>query len=40
MFSEGSSLKELNLANFNINYVIDMRYMLFRCKLLNGLDLT
>ena len=32
MFSECSSLKELNLNNFNTNNVTDMRYMFSKCS--------
>ena len=32
MFFECSSLKELNLSNFNTNNVIDMNAMFFGCS--------
>ena len=32
MFSECSSLKELNLSNFNTNNVTDMSYMFAQCS--------
>ena len=32
MFSECSSLKELNLSNFNTDNVINMKYMFHRCS--------
>ena len=32
MFSECSSLKELNLSNFNTNNVTNMRYMFSGCS--------
>ena len=32
MFYECSSLKELNLNNFNTNNVTDMRYMFYGCS--------
>ena len=32
MFSRCSSLKELNLNNFNTNNVIYMRYMFYGCS--------
>ena len=32
MFSFCSSLKELNLSNFNTNNVTNMRYMFYECS--------
>ena len=32
MFSYCSSLKELNISNFNTNNVTDMRYMFSKCS--------
>ena len=40
MFAECSSLKELNLNNFNTNNVIDMRSMFSRCSSLKELNLN
>ena len=40
MFCNCSSLKSLNLINFNIKYVIDMGYMFKGCKSLIDLDLS
>ena len=39
MFTGCSSLKELNLSNFNTNNVTDMRYMFDGCSLLKELNL-
>ena len=40
MFSECSLLKELNINNFNINNVTNMRYMFSECSLLKELNLN
>ena len=40
MFAYCSSLKELNLSNFNTKKVTDMAHIFFRCKSLKELDLT
>ena len=40
MFSRCSSLKELNLSNFNTNNVTDMSYMFSRCTSLTTLNLS
>ena len=40
MFYECSSLKELNLSNFNTNNVTDMGYMFYKCSSLRELDLS
>ena len=39
MFYECSSLKELNLNNFNTNNVTNMSWMFCRCSSLNELNL-
>ena len=40
MFSRCSSLKELNLSNFNINNVTNMSWMFSFCSSLNELNLS
>ena len=40
MFFECSSLKELNLSNFNTDNVTNMSYMFSGCKLLKELDIS
>ena len=40
MFSGCSSLKELNLSNFNINNVTNMRWMFYGCSSLKELNLS
>ena len=40
MFSECSSLKELNISNFNTSNVTNMRNMFFKCKSLKVLNLS
>ena len=40
MFRECSSLKELNLNNFNTNNVTDMRYMFWGCSSLKELNIS
>ena len=40
MFSGCSSLKELNLSNFNTNNVTNMRYMFYKCSSLKELNLS
>ena len=40
MFSECSSLKELNLNNFNTNNVTDMSYMFRGCSSLKELNIN
>ena len=40
MFNGCSSLKELNLSNFNTNNVTDMRYMFKGCSSLKELNLS
>ena len=40
MFNGCSSLKELNLSNFNTNKVIDMSSMFSRCSSLKKLNLN
>ena len=40
MFSGCSSLKELNLSNFNTNNVTNMSYMISGCSSLKGLNLS
>ena len=40
MFSRCSSLKELNLSNFNTNNVTNMRYMFYECSSLKELNLS
>ena len=40
MFYECSSLKELNLNNFNTNNVTDMSYMFYECSSLKELNLN
>ena len=40
MFSGCSSLKELNLNNFNTSKVTDMRGMFNNCTLLKGLNIN
>ena len=40
MFSGCSSLKELNLNNFNTNNVTDMRDMFYGCSSLKELNLS
>ena len=40
MFSGCSSLKELNLINFNINNVTNMSYMFCECSSLKELNLN
>ena len=40
MFSECSSLKELNLSNFNTNNVTIMRSMFYGCSSLKELNLS
>ena len=39
MFSGCSSLKQLNLKNFNTNNVIDMSNIFYRCSSLKELNL-
>ena len=39
MFYNCSSLKELDLSNFNTNNVTNMSYMFFGCSSLNELNL-
>ena len=39
MFFQCSSLKELNLSNFNINNITDMEYMFYVCSSLIELNL-
>ena len=40
MFNGCSSLKELNLSNFNTNNVTDMEYMFYVCSSLKELNLS
>ena len=40
MFFECSSLKELNLSNFNTNYVTNMSHMFQWCSSLKELNLS
>ena len=40
MFEECSSLKELNISNFNTNNVTDMSDMFKGCKLLTELNIS
>ena len=40
MFDLCSSLKELNLSNFNTNNVADMSYMFYECSSLKELNLS
>ena len=40
MFNDCSSLKKLNLKNFNTNNVTDMSYMFSHCSSLEELNLT
>ena len=40
MFSQCSSLKELNLSNFNTNNVTDMNNMFYECKSLTNLNIS
>ena len=40
MFDFCSSLKELNLSNFNTNNVTDMSYMFYECSSLKELNLS
>ena len=40
MFYKCSSLKELNLSNFNTNKVTYMRYMFYGCSSLKELNLS
>ena len=40
MFDGCSSLKELNLINFNTNNVTDMNYMFYGCSSLKELNLN
>ena len=40
MFSRCSSLKELNLSNFNTNNVTDMSQMFYECSSLKELNLS
>ena len=40
MFSGCSSLKELNLSNFNTNNVTDMSWMFFKCSSLKELNIS
>ena len=40
MYSGCSSLKELNLSNFNTNKVTDMSYMFERCSSLKKVDIS
>ena len=40
MFSECSSLKELNLSNFNTNNVNNMSGMFYKCSTLKELNLS
>ena len=40
MFYNCSSLKELDLSNFNTNNVINMSYMFFDCSSLKELNLS
>ena len=40
MFSNCSSLKELDLSNFNTNKVTDMSYMFYNCSSLKKLDIS
>jgi len=39
MFSRCSSLKQLDLSNFNTNKVTDMREMFYECKSLEELNI-
>ena len=40
MFKDCSSLKELNIDNFNTNKVNDMSYMFYNCSALKKLNLS
>ena len=40
LFDGCSSLKELDLSNFNTNNVTDMSYMFYECSLLKELNLN
>ena len=40
LFYNCSSLKELNLNNFNTNNLTDMSYMFYNCSSLNELNLN
>ena len=40
MFDGCSSLKELNLKNFNTNNVTDMSYMFYGCSSLTNINLS
>ena len=40
MFQGSSSLKNLNLSNFNTNNVTDMGYMFYKCSSLTNLNLS
>ena len=40
MFEECSSLKELNLSNFNTNNVSDMSFMFSKCSSLKELNIS
>ena len=40
MFYACSSLKELNISNFNTNNVTDMKYMFFKCSSLKELNIS
>ena len=40
MFYECSSLKELNLKNFNTDNAINMNYMFYKCSKLKELNLN
>ena len=40
MFYKCSSLKELNLSNFNTNNVIDMHSMFYKCSSLKELNIS
>ena len=40
MFSKCPSLIELNISNFNTNYITDISYMFQECILLKTFDLS
>ena len=40
MFAYCSSLKELNISNFNTNNVIDMERMFFECSSLEKINIS
>ena len=40
MFNNCSSLKKLNISNFNTDKVISMNFMFHNCSLLEELDLS